>query len=224
MGHSVRPLSIAPAAPAALVALAAWACGQVYADPVKQGFGSPSSPGIDSGILAPRLPAVPCPPTEVGENGPCDNEGNVCEYGSSPDPACNTSYRCVQDADYGDYWTEASPPKCPFSCPPSSAIVDGAPCNIAAYGDAGTPDDAAELQCATPNGTCACTTGPDGAHVHPRTWVCRKPAADCPAVRPLLGALCVGEHSCDYGACDFKRGSRMTCQDEVWQIETAACP
>jgi hypothetical protein len=90
------------------------------------------------------------------------------------------------------------------------------------FGDAGAGDEA-ELICSTPQGTCACTTGPDGAHAHPRRWVCRAPGEGCPMQRPKLGQVCVGERACDYGACDFKRGSRMICQDETWQIEAAPC-
>src|SRR5262249_20927759 len=98
-------------------------------------------------------------------------------------------------------------------------IIDGASCDL---GDAGTGDEA-EIQCVTPRGVCACTTGVDGAHAHPRRWVCVPVGSNCPTSRPLLGAPCIGTRSCDYGACDFKRGARMICEDDVWQLEVLPC-
>jgi len=216
----------APALVPALALIGAVACGEVYADPIGSSSGGSTgigASGTDSGLTAPSIPRTPCDADEVSENAPCVNAGDVCEYGSSPDPSCNRAYTCEQDPTYGNYWTEQPEKSCPFSCPDPSTIVDGAPCDLSAFGDGGAaPED--ELQCATPNGVCACTTGPDGAHAHPRRWVCVKPAADCPPSRPRLGQICVGDHECDYGACAFKRGARMICEDgTTWQIEAAPC-
>jgi len=205
----------------AVLAGALFACDRVYADPVQPG--SATSGRTDSGLTSPRLPAVPCPDKETFENSPCVGPGNVCEYGPSPDPSCNPTYVCTSDDTYGLYFREQSRKTCVFTCPKDlKEIVDGAPCDISKYGDGGTGDEA-EVQCSTPQGTCACTTGPDGAHAHPRRWVCRAAGEGCPIDRPKLGQICVGEHACDYGACAFKRGARMTCQDETWQIEAAPC-
>jgi hypothetical protein len=200
------------------------ACGNVYADPVTRSSSS-ITPGVDSGVSAPRQPGIPCPSSTASlENTPCPSAGGVCEYGSSPDPSCNTTFRCVNDAEFGLYFTEQeSRTTCAFTCPADpSEIVDGAPCDLAKYGDGGAGDEE-ELQCTTALGTCACTTGPDGAHFHERRWVCKKTENCCPTERPHLGQICVGDHSCDYGACDFKRGSRMQCLDETWQIEASPC-
>jgi hypothetical protein len=158
----------------------------------------------------------------------------VCEFarksGASPDPNCNRMFLCAFDPDNGSYWTERPGERCFSPCPDAAAIVEGAACDVGDAGaapDGGSPpkdEDEAELMCNTPLGTCACTTGPDGAHSHPRTWVCRKPDDGCPATRPLLGAPCVGLHSCDYGGCDFKRGQRMICDNNFWQVDTSTCP
>jgi hypothetical protein len=203
-----------------------YACDEVYADPVTVPFSSSSSGGFDAGVsTSPRIPPIPCN-TRPNENGPCARAGAVCEYASarqdpSPDPTCNTLYQCVNNTSYGAYWTEQTRGKCSGKCPENlNAIVDGAPCDLGA--DAG--GDEAELQCIVPGlGNCGCTTGPDGAHAHPRRWVCVRPKIDCPTERPLLGQPCFGDHSCDYGACAFKRGAQMICQDEVWQVEVATC-
>ncbi len=196
-----------------------FACGEVYADPVTAPLFSPFSGIPDSGLTSRRNPPVACSTSPRGENSPCSQPGSICEYGASPDQKCNTLYVCAADTYYGSYWTEQAPPSCVLSCPDDpSQIVDGAPCDVA---DAG--GDEAELHCTTPVGTCICTTGRDGAHAHARQWVCTKPAEDCPAKRPLLGQPCVGAHSCDYGACESKRGMRMICEDDVWQTEIAQC-
>jgi hypothetical protein len=190
-------------------------CDKVYADPITESVGVRP----DAGLTSPPIEPVLCPPRAV-ENSPCSRASTVCEYGQSPDPSCNTVFVCAVDPSYGTYWTEQRRGSCSATCPEADAIVDGAPCDL---GDAGSVDDA-ELQCATPRGNCACTTGPDGEHAHPRRWVCTKPADGCPDARPLLGQPCVGDHECDYGACAAKRGTLMICASGVWQIEAASCP
>jgi hypothetical protein len=208
-----------------LAAAALFACDEVYADPVTIPFTSSSSGFFDSGVsTSPRIPPIPCN-SQPNVNGPCARAGAVCEYPKSrkepgsPDPTCNSLLQCVSSTQFGASWTEQTRGSC-LKCPDPQTIVNGAPCDLGA--DAG--GDEAELQCIVPGlGNCGCTTGPDGAHAHPRRWVCVKPTSDCPAERPLLGQPCFGEHSCDYGACEFKRGAQMICQDEVWQVEVATC-
>jgi hypothetical protein len=194
-----------------------FACGNVYADPITIPFSS----GFDAGPAATtdRNPPVACT-SRPRANAPCPSPGATCEYGTSPDPDCNGSFVCSSSS-YGNYWSEQQRRgACLFQCPDDvTTIVEGAPCDL---GDGGVTDDA-ELHCNTPNGVCACTTGPDGAHAHARQWVCAKPTDDCPRTRPLLGSVCIGDHSCDYGACAFKRGARMICEDDVWQIEVLPC-
>jgi hypothetical protein len=205
-----------------MTAAACIACDRLYADPVTT---SGPTPGIDSGFITPRTPPVPCPKFDAFENSPCERNAAICEFGHSSDPQCNSIYVCVTDSSYGLYWTEQTPPHdCPYKCPPEEQIVDGAPCDLAPPGDSSTTPEEAELQCTTARATCACTTGRDAAHSHPRRWVCRPPSSPgCPLPRPLLNQICVGESVCDYGACDFKRGARMVCREDVWQIEEARC-
>lgn len=196
------------------------ACGEIYADPVETSFGIPTAISRDAGLTVARNPPVVCPPSPA-ENGPCAQEGAICEYGQSLDIQCNTHFVCEADSTYGNYWSEQSRDTCDTTCPDPSTIVPGAPCTIATEAGTAESGDEAELHCPTETATCACTTGPDGAHAHARIWVCKAPAEDCPTKRPLLGQPCVGEHDCDYGACEFKRGVRMICEQDVWQMEAA---
>jgi len=193
-----------------------FAC-EVYADPVTSPMVSPSSGIPDAGLTTTRPPPVACTKLPQ-ENGPCAQVGSVCEFGTSPDQRCNTLFVCAGDVVSGSYWTEQTIPRCTLACPDPPQIADGAPCDV---GDAG--GDEAELHCATPAGTCVCTTGRDGAHAHPRRWVCTQPETGCPAERPMLGKGCAGSWSCDYGSCESKRGMRMICEDHVWQAEMAQC-
>lgn len=198
------------------------ACSQVYADPVT----STVVIGLDAGTFTtPRTPPVPCPRLP-SENSPCARVGTVCEYGSSPDPRCNANVVCAASS-LGQSWTERSEGACAARCPADPAtIVDGAPCDLAALAgpDAGPISSDDELACATPVGVCACTTGRDGANEHPRRWACARVPPGCPIARPLLGQPCLGSRACDYGACSWKRGMRMICEDDVWQVESASCP
>ena len=214
---------------AALVALAGVACDKLYADPI-----APPPPTTisraDGGFVTPRVPAIPCPRGEAEENAPCTQSGAICEYGGQPDPGCNATWVCVADTASSTssgarplYWTEqTAADRCAARCPPAEQIVDGAPCDLGALGEADAGDED-ELHCTTERATCACTTGRDGAHAHARIWVCTKPAEGCPVARPMLGRVCLGEKDCDYGQCSSKRGTRMVCRDEVWQIEAAPC-
>ena len=193
-----------------------FAC-EVSADPVTVPPVSPFSGIPDAGLTSTRTRPVAC--TRIPqENGPCTQVGSICEHGSSPDQQCNAVFVCASDVGSSrNYWTEQSLPRCTLTCPDAAQIVDGAPCDV---GDGG---DEAELHCTTPAGTCMCTTGRDGAHAHPRRWVCKQPEAGCPAERPMLGKGCVGNWSCDYGSCESKRGMRMICEDDVWQTEITRC-
>jgi hypothetical protein len=201
----------------ASTAIVLFACGNVYSDPVTIPFGATFDAG--AAATSPRLPPMACN-ARPRENAPCPMLGTTCEFGTSPDPDCNAYFVCTS-SNYGNYWSEQQRRRsCVAECPSDvTTIIEGAPCDL---GDAGAGDEL-ELQCNTPNGICACTTGRDGAHAHSRMWVCAKPTDDCPRARPVLGAVCVGEHSCDYGACAFKRGTRMICEDEVWQLEVLPC-
>src|SRR4051794_311072 len=71
-----------------------FACTEVYADPVTAPFSfgsSPSPPGADPGLDVTRLPPFACP-LDAKRVSCADNAH--CEYGTSPDPACNEMYAC----------------------------------------------------------------------------------------------------------------------------------
>lgn len=203
-----------------LVLLGLAACGRVYADPIQINTSSTST--IDGGVLtAPSTPPFECD-AEPDDNSPCLDPGAICEIGSSSDLACNSVYKCIVDQTYGPYWSETKPPTCSDSqCP--AAITDGAPCTISEPDGGATPDEAEQV-CPANDGICACTTGSDGAHAHPRKWVCVKPVDGCPATRPLQGEPCLGDRTCDYGSCAFKRGTSMICDQGVWQVQDSTCP
>lgn len=207
---------------AILGAIAIVACGNVYADPIEVPYTFGSSSSSSGTIPVTKNVPVACP-VAITENGPCDVVGTACEFGESSDPDCNTTFTCTRDPKYGLYWTETRSPHCAGKCPDPAQIVDGAPCTIPDRPDGGLAEESRELQCEGPTSLCACTTGPDGAHVHERRWVCVPTADGCPIGRPNLGRACLGEHVCDYGSCEFKRGTGMICDQGVWQVEAQSC-
>jgi hypothetical protein len=207
---------------AALLVSAGIACNNVYADPIEApyGFGFASS---SSGSIPPtKIAPTPCPGS-VHDNGPCEVVGSACEYGDSSDLDCNTTYQCTRDPTYGPYWAEVKSPHCAGKCPDPAQIADGAPCTIPNPPDSGISNESLELQCPGPDTLCACTTGPDGAHLHERKWVCVKAGEGCPLERPNAGTQCLGDRSCDYGSCEFKRGTGMVCDQGVWEVEARPC-
>lgn len=198
------------------------ACSNVYADPVEAPYSFGGLSTSTSGVI-PVTKNVPIPcPTSIHENGPCDEIDSVCEFGQSSDPDCNATYVCTRSS-YGAYWAESKAPRCAGKCPDPSQIADGAPCTLPNRPDSGVSDESLELQCEGPNTLCACTTGPDGAHLHERRWVCVQPSEGCPVGRPNIGRPCLGDRICDYGSCAFKRGTGMICDQGVWQVEATSC-
>ncbi|MBX3234459.1 MAG: hypothetical protein KIT84_09380 [Labilithrix sp.] len=196
------------------------ACDEVYADPIlipQPTFGST----FDAGPLTtPRPPPYVCVNERLHENGPCTVEGATCESGQSSDPDCNSTFTCVVDRGYR-YWTETRRGSCAGTCP--KTIVDGEPCTLTPS-DGGVVSDETELQCVADGRLCGCTTGRDGAHAHPRRWVCTTAGDGCPISRPLVGSGCLGDRACDYGGCTLKRGAGMVCSEGVWQVEATECP
>ena len=208
------------------------ACGDLYSDP---------TPGTSSGIVSGGAPtaffadaaAAPtpkdvvtaCPHNPAVEAAECDAVGATCEYGSSPDMHCNTTLSCGPDGNFGMSWIARPSALCPsYACPHGpSAPIEGTPCSLPANDAGATTSDADELVCAMTDGICACSTGTDPAHGHPRVWVCSKPTATCPSTRPLAGQSCGEARTCDYGSCSFKRGMRMECKAGIWISASASC-
>jgi hypothetical protein len=134
--------------------------------------------------------------------------GLQCEYGTNPNPACNTDYTCGATG-----WSyPPHGPICPTgTCPASySAVPQGKSC---------TP---AGLDCSYPEGQCNCaetlpvsTGGP--------VWQCATPAPGCPSPRPDIGSACTQTGlECDYGACTG--GVMLQCKDGYWQEVVTPCP
>ncbi|MBX3185880.1 MAG: hypothetical protein KF819_02650 [Labilithrix sp.] len=209
---------------AVLAALPA-ACGDVYADPVRDTGMATSARPPSSAFPGPTIEErmLPCPNQPL-EGSACGSLGMTCEYGVSPDATCNTTLTCIGDASFGGAWVARPSKLCPtYDCPRGAmATIRDQPCDLP-RSDAGPPSEADELACPMDDGVCACTTGRDAAHAHPRRWVCVTPRPSCPATRPLAGQSCVAARQCDYGSCDFKQGMQMDCRGDVWLAGGATC-
>lgn len=207
------------------------ACGDTYADTFQTGgaaqaTAAPTGSFFDAGAVLPDDAIVACPDRRPDENAPCTVAGAACEYGASPDPACNATLACTSTETGALAWTrrpQAASVCAAAQCPSGAvASLNGQPCDLPSV-DGGAPSDVDELVCTMDDGTCACTTGPDAAHAHARAWVCTVPRAPCPTRRPLAGEPCSDRLSCDYGSCDWKRGVKMECDSVVWLTGGGSC-
>ncbi|MBX3222669.1 MAG: hypothetical protein KF795_19270 [Labilithrix sp.] len=206
------------------VALVA-ACGDVYADPDPD-LAAPAfdAGATEAGVFFPGDMRPDCPATRPRENSTCPIVGTTCEYGTSADRQCNTVLVC-EGSMLGGGWAARPNDSCFAAVCPSGAEVatlDGKPCALDADGGPVTDND--EAVCNMTDGTCACTTGRDGATRHDRRWVCVRPVSDCPPSRPRQGEPCNGGLWCDYGSCTSKRGAVMECTSGVWLTGGAPCP
>jgi hypothetical protein len=141
-----------------------------------------------------------CPAHAPAANAKCTDNGLECEYGSSPDIACNQLAECESNV-----WTYLASGTCTMNA-----------C------------DTAGVSCAYPQGTCVCgSSGPvrvslDGGSFGP-TWSCQPATAACPSPRPDLGTACsTPTQICDYGSCEG--GIAMECKGGAWQRAMTACP
>jgi hypothetical protein len=226
MSTSLR-LRLATLALCAAAPTASAACGDLYTDPIATAQATPpTAPTIarDASTIVARDDVQACPRDGIVEGASCNSLGVACEFGSSPDMHCNTTFACVPDQTFGPTWTARPSVLCPsYECPSGdAATIDGTACSVPTT-EAGAPSESDELVCPMSDAICACTTGTDAAHAHARRWVCIKPSTTCPATRPLAGQSCIVERPCDYGACAFKRGMRMECSAGVWRSGTATC-
>lgn len=207
----------------AALAIAA-GCGDLYVELPSDA----SDVASDAGSLMPAVAEerVVCPTDRPRENSPCSVVGSTCEYGKSADQQCNVVLTCRGSPSAG-YWDPSqnqdgcAAKACPVAA--EIATLDGRPCSLP-QPDGGVATDADEAICNVSDGVCACTTGPSGAALHPRTWTCVRPVAMCPTSRPLAGHPCSGGLWCDYGSCDFKRGVLMECKNETWRAGGQTCP
>jgi hypothetical protein len=210
-----------------LLALVVAACSSrdpAELDPIPA---APGAVGTSPGVALTESDLF-CPPQRPKERYDCTLPGSSCEYGGSPDLTCDAIVDCAGIGVGRSVWTSRAPNSAcvPHDCPRSFGdIVVGSPCEIDV--DGGPAGDDAEYLCGYDQGTCGCTTGPDGAHAHARNWQCAAPPgfSRCPNQRPSLGAPCdVLGVTCDYGSCDFKHGTAVKCASNHWVAVMIACP
>ncbi len=198
----------------ATIAGALLACGGASTHPPGTGDGGPVFTGPDSDGGAVSCPAsLPAPATS------CDDFLLECEYGSDPDLDCNTQAACQPGG-----WV-ITPAQMSPSCPTSAPGAGGCPATYAGVA-VGTACGMTEIDCAYPQGMCACAF-PEGPVVGPgqdRKWFCEQPAQGCPEPRPKLGTACATEQqSCDYGTCSIPGGNTLECLQGAWTVSLSAC-
>jgi hypothetical protein len=155
---------------------------------------------------------VSCPVVAPNDGSVCPKVGLQCEYGTSPDLACNQLATCQTTG-----WVYQAATKCPVStCPLTyEAITPGGAC---------TPADAT---CAYPHGTCVCSSGSGLIRIVDGSiavdWACFPATMSCRSPRPRIGDPCNDDkRTCDYGACGG--GIALQCTDGLWQEAFVACP
>ncbi len=96
-------------------------------------------------------------------------------------------------------------------------------CTASSDGDGGVPPPTNDAGATPEAGAAPDAAGPttDGGEGGappdvPGVWRCVTPASGCPATRPALGAPCVHELTCDYGACLFPGGMKVACITSWW--------
>ncbi len=153
-----------------------------------------------------------CPASAPSAGETCTRAGLECEYGSSPNPACNDLWTCS-----GSTWTHTphggACPSPSGTCPSYATASARGSCS---------PDS---LICAYPQGTCICTDDPGGLPtMGGPDWFCTATTTGCPATRPALGSACSDPSlkDCDYGQCSGGVGE--ACTDGYWTLAMVACP
>jgi len=149
-----------------------------------------------------------CPAIVPNAGSTCPHVAFDCEYGTSPNLACNQLAHC---AAYG--WTYLLHGSCPVGM--CLATYDQTQAAGACNADG--------LTCAYLSGTCICGTPPgpavrlDGG-ASGALWVCRPATPSCHSPRPSIGTPCSEEgRSCDYGSCMSPPGVVLLCRGGVWQ-------
>jgi hypothetical protein len=167
----------------------------------------------DSGLVA-QCAATP------SAGAACSPTGLQCEYGTDPNVGCNTVEECKTGQGFQPVTFSATPKDCPTpthatenKCPATYQLVpSGATCN----------DDG--LECAYPEGICACTRG-SGPITNVSNWACPSPANGCPKVRPHVGSPCPSNlQVCNYGECTYRGGVNLRCEGGAWIHIATTCP
>jgi hypothetical protein len=133
----------------------------------------------------------------------CPRVGLECEYGTSPELACNQLADCTA---MGWTVTDGTTGCVTGSCPKRYAgITNGGVCM-----DPG-------LVCAYADGTCNCAV--QAGPIRPGgldRWACFDVAQGCPSPRPNIGDPCPTDGTtCNYGVCSG--GFELVCRDGIWQ-------
>jgi len=154
-----------------------------------------------------------CPTAPPTASSACSDDTLACEYGSNPDPSCNTAFVCMSGAWVDQTSGLACPPQ--SDCPASFASVP-----------ANQDCSPQPLACAYPEGECICTSSFGGVDKQTPSWDCIPAVSGCPSPRPDIGTACTPEPSnatCGYGACSGG-GVALTCKQGVWQELITPCP
>jgi hypothetical protein len=196
-------------------------------------FGGATPPSASSAVAD-----GPCPADPYSTDARCVAPLR-CEYGTSPSSACNTIAECNNQGvfDITPASSTACDDRCPtFDAPGALTTAQGTPCVHGSRGAlvCGSPYDRSTCGCVDPSTTDGGAPPPladaagaatdasmdpdataDAADAMPPdvpgVWLCVTPAAGCPATRPPVGGPCVRELTCDYGACLFPGGMKVTC-------------
>lgn len=162
-----------------------------------------------------------CPSTQPTAGAACPNANLWCEYGSAPNPYCNSLWQCNSLLNPpNDTWearTSSGIPICPAAgtpCPPSYALAEGTSATCPVEGNV----------CEYPEGTCLCTRDPGGLPImNGPIWSCVPLSAGCTSPRPQLGSPCTTPGPlCNYGECSG--GVDEQCVDGYWAIASVGCP
>ena len=150
-----------------------------------------------------------CPTARPNAGSRCAFSGYAdCEYGSDPEPSCDTIVECVAGG-----WTTSSEPEdagCGTTnsplCPAAfSDVTDQGPCAADASGLAG-------VECYYPEARCWCSLG-----TAPATWQCDiTTMPGCPEPRPRIGTPCDPSDAalfCNYASC-----TGQACRAGTWQF------
>jgi hypothetical protein len=165
------------------------------------------TPAPDGSVPPTDAGSSPCPASPPSTQDSCTIDQLTCEYGTNPDPYCNSLYECD-----GAHWMAETGPKCPVpttECPPTPPT-----------------GNCSSLQqiCPYTQSTCICTDDPGGLPLQGGpVWSCIPITSGCPSPRPDLGTPCSGaQMDCDYGQCSG--GIGLQCKGGYWSQANTACP
>lgn len=169
---------------------------------------------LDGGLVS------ACPSTPPANNASCAPSGLQCEYGSDPNVGCNIVDECSAQG-----FEEAQIVTKPRTCPTPTFPQENKCAASYAAVPVGTACADEGLECAYPEGICACVKANVGPIGPTPKWTCPTPGAGCPQARPRIGAACASEgQSCNYGECTYPGGANLKCTQGIWSHASTPCP